>query len=218
MIDVIKQTPSVYSEESRDYQIIARLYTALFNYNKMYIDSLRVWSGNIDNKLADLRAMTLGFYPKQKWDKDSLESITTCFKYLEMNKGTWEALEYCLIILIRINKLSGSPIVEPPDERGNINIKIPIELSDLGIVKDLFDYLIPAGLTYRIYTFVATDTTNIDTFNTDSIITFTQYPAENFAIYDESELDSEGRIVSSDHQGYLWYRANIIDSDDIETI
>ena len=42
MIDIIKQTPAEYSEQSRDYQVIARLYTALFNYSKMYIDDLNV--------------------------------------------------------------------------------------------------------------------------------------------------------------------------------
>ena len=38
MIDVIKQTPKIYSEMSRDYQIISRLQSALYNVSKMYID------------------------------------------------------------------------------------------------------------------------------------------------------------------------------------
>ena len=39
MIDTIKMTPAEYSAQSRDYQVIARLYTALFNLSKMYIDN-----------------------------------------------------------------------------------------------------------------------------------------------------------------------------------
>ena len=39
MIDTIKMTPIEYSAQSRDYQVIARLYTALFNLSKMYIDN-----------------------------------------------------------------------------------------------------------------------------------------------------------------------------------
>ena len=39
MIDVIKQTPKIYSEMSRDYQVISRLHSALYNVCKMYIDN-----------------------------------------------------------------------------------------------------------------------------------------------------------------------------------
>jgi hypothetical protein len=42
MIDIIKQTPEEYSLQSRDYQVLARLYTAVFNYSKMYIDNLSI--------------------------------------------------------------------------------------------------------------------------------------------------------------------------------
>ena len=35
MIDVIKQTPSEYSKGSRDYQILARLYTSVYNLLKL---------------------------------------------------------------------------------------------------------------------------------------------------------------------------------------
>ncbi len=42
MIDVIRQTPSEYSKQSRDYQLIARLFTALYNVTKMYIDDMSV--------------------------------------------------------------------------------------------------------------------------------------------------------------------------------
>ena len=61
MIDVIKQTPREYSAQSRDYQVLARLYSALFNVSKMYIDNLSVWNNDIDNRLATLRAKTLNF-------------------------------------------------------------------------------------------------------------------------------------------------------------
>ncbi|MBQ3422375.1 MAG: hypothetical protein IJH34_12075 [Romboutsia sp.] len=64
MINVIKQTPIEYSKQSRDYQVIARLYTALYNFNLMYIDDMNVWNSNIDNKLTMLRAKTLNFHPK----------------------------------------------------------------------------------------------------------------------------------------------------------
>lgn len=61
MIDVVKMTPKEYSDKSRDYQVLARLYTALFNISKMYADDLEVWNPDIDNKLITLRSRTINF-------------------------------------------------------------------------------------------------------------------------------------------------------------
>ena len=92
MIDVIKQTPKIYSEMSRDYQIISRLQSALYNVSKMYIDNMSIWNPDIDDKLAYLRAKTLNFDPKHSWSLKDLESITSCFKYLVKRKGAKIAL------------------------------------------------------------------------------------------------------------------------------
>ena len=64
MIDVVRQTPLEYSKQSRDYQVLARLYTSLYNMNKMYIDNMDIWEKDIDNKLTTLRSRTLNFIPK----------------------------------------------------------------------------------------------------------------------------------------------------------
>ena len=111
MIDVIAQTPIEYSKQSRDYQVIARLYTALYNLSKMYIDDMAMWRPNIDNKLSYLRAKTLNFHPKHAWDYDSLDAAVSCLKYLVRHKGTKQAIEQCVIILQRVNNLRGRPQV-----------------------------------------------------------------------------------------------------------
>lgn len=151
MIDIIKQTPREYSSQSRDYQVIARLYTALFNYVKTYIDNMSVWDTNIDNRLTSLRASTLNFEPDHAWDLDDLEAITTCFKYLMRNKGTVKALEYCVDILLRIENIVGESIDEVVTMSNyNVTIRVPDDLFTLGIVEDLVKYLLPSGLTYTI--------------------------------------------------------------------
>lgn len=151
MIDIVKQTPREYSSQSRDYQVIARLYTSLFNYVKMHIDNMNVWEPNIDNRLAMLRAKTLNFEPDHSWDLDDLESITTCFKYLMIRKGTAAALEYCVDILMRIENIVGESISDVVSIKNyNVTIKVPENLVTLGIVEDLVKYLLPSGLTYDI--------------------------------------------------------------------
>lgn len=151
LIDIIKQTPAEYSAQSRDYQVIARLYTALFNISKMYIDDMQIWNNNIDNKLIDLRSRTLNFIPKHHWDDDELEAVTSCFKYLMMNKGTSKALEYCVNILLKIENLEGESIDQVVNIAGyNVTIRVPENLFTLGVLEDLIEYLLPAGLTFNI--------------------------------------------------------------------
>lgn len=173
MIDIVKQTPREYSSQSRDYQVIARLYTALFNYVKMHIDNMNIWDGNIDNKLALLRSKTLNFEIDHSWDLDDLESITTCFKYLMRNKGTAAALKYCVDILMRIENIVGEASINDVVSINNYNvtIKVPDDLVTLGIVEDLVKYLIPFGLTYDIVKYKS--------YNFDDMLQSVMYVNEN---------------------------------------
>ena len=151
MIDVINQTPKAYSEQSRDYQVLARLYSALFNLSKMYIDNMSIWNTNIDNKLTTLRAKTLNFEVDHAWDLNDLEAVVTCFKYLMRNKGTIKALEYCVNILMKVENMEGEDIDEVVAINNyNVTIRVPENLFTLGILEDLIKYLLPGGLTFDI--------------------------------------------------------------------
>jgi len=151
MIDVVKNTPSEYSKQSRDFQVIARLYTAMFNYTKMYIDNMSVWNTNIDDNLASLRATTLNLITEHQWDLSDLEAITSCFKYLIIRKGTIEAIKALICILMKVQHLEGTvDDTTVTFENNNLTIRIEDALVTVGIIEDLFKYLLPAGLTYRI--------------------------------------------------------------------
>lgn len=153
MIDIIKQTPSEYSNLSRDYQTIARLYSLLFNYSKLYIDDLDIWDNNIDNKLVTLRAKTLNFDAKHSWDLDELEAVTSCFKYLIRKKGSSECFKYCVNILLR--SLGLSSVLDEQNitiDQDNYQVIVRADVTNLtsGIIEDLLTYLLPAGWTYRV--------------------------------------------------------------------
>ncbi len=162
MIDVIKMTPAEYSAQSRDYQVLARLYSALFNISKAYIDSLQIWNNDIDNKLITLRSRTLNFVANHAWNEDDLEAVTSCFKYLMRNKGTMKVLEYCVNILMKIENINGENIDEVVsiDEYYNVNIRVPENLLTIGILEDLIHYILPAGLTFNIETYRTTGLQN----------------------------------------------------------
>ena len=178
MIDVIKQTPKIYSEMSRDYQVISRLHSALYNASKMYIDNMSIWESDIDDKLAYLRAKTLNFDPKHSWSLKDLESVTSCFKYLIKRKGAKIALEYLLNILMKVHNLknSNSKLDMVSIEDNNVTIRVEENLATIGIVEDLIKYILPAGLTYRIIEYKSMDmgsdrpTTEVNVYNGDATV------------------------------------------------
>lgn len=212
MINVIRQTPLEYSKQSRDYQVLARLYTALYNMNKMYIDNMQVWDNDIDNKLTTLRARTLNFIPKHSWDLDDLDAAISCFKYIMRKKGTITAIKFCLTILLRIKKLSGEISEEAGtliinNEENKIEVRIPSQLASVGVVEDLFDYLLPAGMTYRI-----TEYSQAEPGNTKTDILFTQEANIDDNVLDK-ELQLHGSIPTSEleNKGGTIYKNLVVD-------
>lgn len=209
MIDVVKQTPIEYSIQSRDYQKLARIYTVLYNLSKMYIDDMKVWETNIDNKLTTLRSKTLNFDPKHAWNLDDLDAAISCFKYVMRRKGTIQALSFCLTILLRMRKMSG--IIS--EERGTIEVegnkvivKIPQQLASAGVVEDLIEYLLPAGMTYRIIEYREVGLDNV----TSNLIIKNKAFTKEISINDVSIYGSHGTIESSEYNpievdGGTWY-------------
>jgi len=216
MIDVIKQTPIEYSKQSRDYQTIARLFTAIYNMTKMYIDDMNVWENNIDNKLTTLRARTLNFVPNHSWDLDDLDAVISYFKYIMRRKGTIQALEFCLTVLMRMRKLDGviSEETGTLEIDGNmIIVKIPRPLASVGVVDDLFSYLIPAGMTYRIIEYRESDLGNNNV--TKMVISD---EVENKEIYKDYQMGiylGETSEDDSKNQGKTLYKNAIWGSNDV---
>ena len=190
MIDVIKKTPREYSEQSRDFQVLARLYTALFNISKMYADDLKVWVPDIDNKLTTLRSRTVNFVNRHQWDLNDLEAITSCFKYLMRRKGTEAALEACVNILMKARGIETGITVDSVvvDKYGCINIWVAHDNILMGIMEDLVRYLIPAGMTYRLYDY------DLEVVNAASgIITDIYYRQDKIVMSDAEDSPSPNR-------------------------
>lgn len=202
MIDTIKMTPGEYSAQSRDYQVIARLYTALFNLSKMYIDNNHFWTNDIDKKLSRLRAFTLNFRNKYQWDLDELKVVSSCFKYLMFRKGTKTALIYCIYILMRLKNLEGT-ITEDNIviENNVITIRVPENLTNLGAIEDLIRYLIPAGYTYKLVVYKELNLgRDIPTVFKQDIVTVTDYPSSKLVIRSDSGTDIDS-IVGTGYMG-----------------
>ena len=159
MIRTYQQTPGVYSEESRDYQLFGHLFDLAFNDSKASIDSMEnnVVNRFIDKRLLPLVAMTLGYNIKHNYDDDNLYFLCTSFKYILRHKGTKKALEEGIRLLLRAQGLSDDCQIIITNTSGNefhqytIDIYVSDRLKDLVLFKDLLEYILPTGYVYSIH-------------------------------------------------------------------
>ena len=70
MIKLQNLTPDVYSSQSRDFQLLERLFDIVLNYVKTNSDNLYTLplSDNTDEHLIDLMTLTLGFKSRHHYN------------------------------------------------------------------------------------------------------------------------------------------------------
>lgn len=155
---VEKLIPEVYFSQSRDFSYIGRLLEILYNYMKTNSDCISAnnSSVDIDATTVELIALTLGFESKHRYSTKDLIYIISSFSELIRKKGTKESINTAIRLLINSQKIV---IKDIEDFVGNItatgqdrfilDIKIPEHLTDIILLEDLFDYILPAGMLYR---------------------------------------------------------------------
>lgn len=146
-------TPSVYSKESRDFQLIGRLYDAVFNSVKMSIDSMinEPLSKHSDERFLDLVAKTLGFESKHNYNIENLHALCSSFKKIMFHKGTELAIEEAINMLLKAQNIDKFYFKNIDKVNKTVIIYIPQELKDVVLLEDLMNYILPAGFVYEIY-------------------------------------------------------------------
>lgn len=146
MIKLQELTPSVYYEQSRDFQFIGRLYDIVLNYIKTNADNLYTLpiGKNMDEKLLNLLAFTLGFQSKHHYNSKQLLAICSVLPLILKHKGSLNA------ILIAVNSiLYAEGINQALDyefKNNNLVLYLSPDLSDLTLLKDIMIYILPAGI------------------------------------------------------------------------
>ncbi len=152
MIKIYHNTPSVYSDKSRDFQLIGHVFEAVFNSSKLAADMLdkMMPNNNFDERLLNLSTTTTGFIRKHEYNTLDLTMILSSFANLLRLKGTKSAIESALNILLRSQGISDRYAIEIDSENKLITLYLSERLEDLVLLTDLFDYILPFGFNYRI--------------------------------------------------------------------
>ena len=155
MIRTRNIVPDVYYNQSRDFQFLGRVFEVLFNYSKMNVDLAKEnqLSNNSEDSLVNLLTKTLGFETKHQYNTQDLKAICGVFNSLIRQKGSIIAIENACKTLMSVQNKDAILVVDDEEvehERTHVlDIYVPAELTDLILLEDLFDYILPAGYDYR---------------------------------------------------------------------
>lgn len=152
LIKTYNSVPSVYTHQSRDFQLIGHVYEAVFNSSKLATDMLNKMMPNadFDERLLNLSTTTTGFIRKHEYNTMDLTMILNSFAHLLRLKGTKLAIESALNILLRSQGISDPYSVEVDANSKLLTLYLSERLEDVVLLTDLFDYILPFGFNYRI--------------------------------------------------------------------
>lgn len=194
MIKLQNLTPDVYSSQSRDFQLLERLFDIVLNYVKTNSDNLYTLplSDNTDEHLIDLMTLTLGFKSRHHYNIKQLTSLCSAFCEALKNKGTLYSIQMAGNALLNSEGVRENLWVEYHiNDDGTINhtqldIFVPQDLSDLNLLKDLLIYILPAGVSVNIIRELKLDTKATTKFTT----------RHDVAIYDNTNSKWDNKISS----------------------
>lgn len=152
MLRMRQMVPNVYYDHSRDFQLIGRLYELVANMVKTNADMLYNLpvSDNMNEKLLDLAASTLGFKSLHHYNVNQLKALCSAFTEILRGKGTQTSIEKACNTLVAAEGIAEEISVEVDDETRLVYIYVPPTLSDLNLLKDILIYILPAGMSYTI--------------------------------------------------------------------
>lgn len=152
MIRLQDNTPDVYYNQSRDFQFIGRLYDLVLNSVKTNTDLLYTLplSDNSDERLLDLMTLTLGFKSKHNYNVKQLSALCSAFASIIKIKGTQLSIETACNALINAEGIVQKAECQLLDDNTKVRIFLPMELTDINLIKDLLVYILPAGVSCEI--------------------------------------------------------------------
>lgn len=153
MIQLKNLTPHVYSDQSRDFQFIERLFDVVLNSVKTGCDNLYSlpFSDDSDRQLTTLLSLTLGFKSKHHYNAAQLASLCTAMCEIMKLKGTLHAIDLLCKTMLNSEGIADEAFISRSDsDPYAIDIYLPQTLSDASLLKDALDYVLPAGVSCRI--------------------------------------------------------------------
>ena len=160
MFRVQNNVPDVYVNESRDFQILCRLIDCCYGAVKYSIDSIiNIFDTiNCSDRLLELLATRVGFFPKIQLDSNVLRYIIASFPYIINNKGTEAGVRAAIYAIMKAENLPGAletVRVEFINKDGNnqiytVRIFTQNKIYNKAALREVMKYVLPFGYLYTL--------------------------------------------------------------------
>lgn len=205
MFRVQDNIPEVYINESRDFQILARLYDTLFSGVRYDIDTLvnLLDATQIKDRMLELLCTKVGFFPRIDIDANILKYIVASFPYIIKNKGNRMGIEAAVNAILKseyssnidiapriiINNKESNEVYQPY----TVYIFTRLTIFNKEALDEVMRYVLPAGYTYQLldydvlnedpYVTLFRQSDNVTVFNTDPYRTSQIGTSDTFSVY-----------------------------------
>ena len=157
LVRMQNNVPEVYVTQSRDFQLLCRMFDVIFNGIKFDVDatSRLTDTKHIQSSLLKLLQTKLGFFESSNLD-DELRIVLDAFPYIVKNKGSLKAIEQTLNVYLRINRIDTPVKVNIINDGNTRLVQIMVKskiLLNTKVIDDVMKYILPTGyeVSYVFY-------------------------------------------------------------------
>ena len=164
-------TPPIYTDQSRDFQLFCRLYDCVNAGLKFDIDQITgiLNAFTCRNNLLPLLQTKLGFFTDKHFEDKALRYVLDAFPDIVRKKGSLEGIQEALNVFLKIYGVRTEVVVwkyGDDNESGSFNIKaddytIIIAINDsvknTKILEEVFKYIFPVGFQFQFFFYNSTN-------------------------------------------------------------
>lgn len=148
-----QNTPEIYSEKSRDFQLLCRILNVFLNALIEQSSKIAYNTDNdtLDERLLYLEARKLGFTTHKYFPPNILRNICENFPQLIRRKGTKQAMLDAVYTILSANNLVTVLEIGESNEGDHYTYNIVSNVSDdeINYIAELLSFIVPAGVVWN---------------------------------------------------------------------
>lgn len=224
------KVPAVYCDQSRDFQLLCRLYDAVFNSVKFDIDSMEKITDTSDcrSDILPLLSTKLGFFTRTDIETSHYRYILNGFPYLIRNKGSIASIRYAMNLFLKMHHIVTDISVWYTEEGTTVNhtkvndhtiiIGIEAALKNTYILEEIFKYILPIGYGFYIYFYNSIE--EIDSYinKDEAVLIFVSDNINAQVRSNNIEIDATKRTTVNDYYNRLIGAVDTVSIDTISSV
>lgn len=186
--------PENYINESRDFQLLCRLYDINYNALKYNIDGILNLNDpfKINDRFLPLLATKVGFITDKTIEPELMRYILSSFNIALKYKGSIKGVKTAIATILRYeNKDIQNIYIDISYEDGVLSINLNEEIDNREALDEYLKYILPTGCTYSLTVTLGKVEANITPVAIESEVNSEQIETSQYSVYYSDSIESE---------------------------